>query len=85
MKGEAKGVCHRQNDGFLQYIEEEILDRGLDVHVVATGCMKLCENGPIVVVQPDNWWYREVKDTEIIDAILDSIEDGEPLKEFLIE
>ena len=85
MKGEAKGVCHRQNDGFLQYIEEEILDRGLDVQVVATGCMKLCENGPIEVVQTDNGWYREVKDTEIIDTILDSIEDGEPLKEFLIE
>ena len=30
-KGDPKGICHKQTDGFLQYLEEEILDRGLDV------------------------------------------------------
>jgi len=77
-KGDPKGICHKQTDGFLQYIEEEILDRGLDVQVVATGCLKQCESGPIMVVQPENWWFKGVTSTDIIDAILDGIEDGEP-------
>ena len=84
-KGEPKGVCFKQTDGFLQYLEEEILDRGLDVQVIATGCLKQCENGPVMVVQPENWWYKGVTSTEIIDAILDSIEDGEPAADYLID
>ena len=84
LKGDAKGICHKQTDGFLQYIEEEILDRGLDVQVIATGCLKQCENGPILVVQPDNWWYRGVSSTAILDAILDAIEEGEPARDHLI-
>ena len=85
LKGDPKGICHKQTDGFLQYIEEEILDRGLDVQVIATGCLKQCENGPILVVQPDNWSYRGVNSTAILDTILDAIEDGEPARDHLIE
>ena len=84
-KGDAKGICHKQTDGFLQYIEDEILDRGLDVQGVATGCLKQCEKGPVMVVQPENWWFKGVTSTEIIDAILDGIEDGEPASDYLIE
>ncbi len=84
LKGEAKGICHKQTDGFLQYIEEEILDRGLDVQVVATGCLKQCETGPILVVQPENWWFKGIDSEEAIDAVLDGLEDGEPPEAFLI-
>lgn len=84
LKGDPKGICHKQTDGFLQYLEEEILDRGLDMQVVATGCLKQCEAGPVMVVQPDNLWYKGVVSEEIIDAILDGIEDGEPAEEYLI-
>ena len=83
-KGDAKGICHKQTEGFLQYIEEEILDRGLDMQVVATGCLKQCESGPIMVVQPENWWFKSVDSEEAIDAILDSIEEGEPAAQYLI-
>jgi (2Fe-2S) ferredoxin len=84
LKGEAKGICHKQTDGFLQYIEEEILDRGMDMQVVATGCLKQCESGPIMVVQPENWWFKNVDSEAAIDAILDGIEEGEPAEEYLI-
>ena len=83
-QGGPKGICHKQTDGFLQYIEEEILDRGLDMQVVATGCLKQCETGPIMVVQPDNWWFKAVDSEAAIDAILDGIEDGEPAADHLI-
>ena len=83
-KGDPKGVCHKQTDGFLQYIEEEILDRGLDALVVASTCLKQCESGPIMVVQPENWWFKGVDSEGAIDAILDGLEDGEPCAEYLL-
>ncbi|WP_319471334.1 (2Fe-2S) ferredoxin domain-containing protein [uncultured Pseudodesulfovibrio sp.] len=81
--GEPKGICHKQTDGFLQYIEEEIIDRGLDALVVASSCLKQCESGPIIVVQPENWWFKGVDSEEAIDEILDALEEGEPCAEYL--
>ncbi len=84
LKGDQKGICHKQTDGFLQYIEEEILDRGLDMQVVATGCLKQCESGPIMVIQPDNLWFKNINSEDAIDAVLDGLEDGEPPEEYVI-
>ena len=82
--GEPKGICHKQTEGFLQYIEEEIIDRGLDCLVSATGCLKMCDSGPVLVIQPDNWWFGKVDSQEAIDAILDGLEDGLPAQEQLL-
>lgn len=81
--GDPKGICHKQTDGFLAYLEEEIIDRGLDALVVATSCLKQCESGPIMVVQPENWWFKGVDSEEAIDEILDALEDGEACGEYL--
>ena len=82
--GDKKGICHKNTEGFLQYLEEEILDRGLDCLVTATTCLKQCDSGPIMVIQPENWWFRGVDSEEAIDAILDGLEDNEPAAEYLI-
>ena len=82
--GDPKGLCHKQTNGFLQYIEEEILDRGLDIQIVATGCLKQCEAGPVMVLQPDNLWFKEMNSEEAIDTVLDGIEEGEAPAEYLI-
>ena len=84
LKGDPKGICHKQTNGFLQYIEEEILDRGLDMQIVATGCLKQCESGPVMVVQPENWWFKGIDSEEAIDSVLDGIEDGAPPEALLI-
>lgn len=84
MAGEKKGFCHRETEGFLQYLEEEIIDRGLDCLITATTCLKQCENGPVMVIQPDNLWFKKVSSEEIIDEILDGLEDGSPPAEYLI-
>ena len=81
--GDPKGICHKQTDGFLQYIEEEILDRGLDALVVGSTCLKQCESGPMMVIQPENWWFKGVDSEEAIDTILDGLEEGEPAGDYL--
>jgi NADH:ubiquinone oxidoreductase subunit E len=53
--GDPKGVCNKKGStGLLQYMEEEILDRGLDCLILTTGCMKQCDDGPVMIVQPEN-------------------------------
>jgi (2Fe-2S) ferredoxin len=54
-----------------------------DVLVSSTGCMNLCERGPLLVVYPEALWYGEVNEDKI-DTILDALERGEPASELLL-
>lgn len=84
VSGESQGVCNKKGASqFLQYVEEGILDRGLDAMVSATGCLKVCDRGPAMIIYPAGWWYGEI-DEDKIDQILDALEDGRPVTEFLL-
>ena len=83
--GDPKGVCHKKGAAdHLAYIENEIIDRGMDVTVSSTGCLKQCNSGPIVVVYPENHWYGQVNSEETIDAILDAVENGEVAGDYFL-
>ncbi len=82
--GEPKGVCHRKGAASLpQYLEEEVVDRGIDAMVSTTSCFKRCDKGPLLVVYPEGWWYSEV-DEEKIDAILDALENEQPAEALMV-
>ena len=84
--GEPKGVCHKKGStSLLPYIENEILDRGMDALVTSSGCMKLCDHGPVMVIQPDNLWYGQVDTEDAVDEILDALEDGGAASAYLID
>ena len=68
----------------LQDVMEECADRGLDVTISTTGCLNVCTQGPIMVVQPNNFWYGEVETEDVIDEILDSLEENEACEKYLI-
>jgi (2Fe-2S) ferredoxin len=78
--GDPQGTCNRKDaTGLLQYLEGEIIDRGLNAIVSSTGCLKLCEKGPVMVVYPGGWWYTKLNE-ERVDEILDAMEDGQPVE-----
>ena len=81
----AQGVCHKKESAaLLQYIEQEAADRGLDgVMVSSTGCMKLCDHAPVLIVYPEGSWYRAVNEA-VADDILDAIENGTVAEEHLL-
>ena len=81
----AQGVCHKKESAaLLQYLEQEASDRGLDgVTVSSTGCMKMCDQGPVVIVYPEGSFYGKVNE-EAADAILDAIENNTVAAEYLI-
>jgi (2Fe-2S) ferredoxin len=83
--GDPKGVCHKKGSvALLPYIENEILDRGMDAQVTSTGCMKACDHGPVMVVQPQGYWYGRVDSEAAVDAILDALEAGRVVPDDLI-
>ena len=86
LTGEAQGGCAKKGAvDNLQYLENEILDRGLDgVVVSSTGCLRFCEKSPVMVIHPQNTWYGEVDSEDKIDAILDALEDGAVAEELTI-
>ena len=84
LTGAPQGVCNKKGaPALLQYIEEEIIDRGLDAMVSSTGCLKLCEKGPVMIIYPNNYWYGEVTE-EAVDKILDALEDNKVVEDYLI-
>jgi (2Fe-2S) ferredoxin len=85
MSGTPQGVCNKKGAGsLLQYLENELSDRGMDeVSVSMTGCLKLCDKGPVMVIYPQNSWYGEVTESKI-DEILDALEEGNPVEKYQI-
>lgn len=83
--GDPKGACHKKGStALLPYIENEILDRGMDAQVTSTGCLKACDHGPVLIVQPQGTWYGGVETEAIVDEILDAVEDNTQAKAHLI-
>ena len=83
--GDSQGACNKKGaTSLLQYLQEEAVDRGLDVAITTTACLNVCTQGPIVVVHPNNYWYGAIDSEEKINAILDALEQNEPVEDFLI-
>jgi len=76
--GAAQGICNKRNSGSLiQYLESELSDRDMDdATITATGCLKQCEKGPVMVVYPEGHWYGPITE-DAIDEVLDALEEGE--------
>ena len=84
--GDTKGICRKKGSiDLLPYIENEILDRGMDAQVTSTGCMKACDNGPVMVVHPQGHWYGKVESEAVVDEILDAIENDATADSYLIQ
>jgi (2Fe-2S) ferredoxin len=73
--GDPQGVCHKKGAAdLLPYIENEILDRGLNAQITSTCCMKACDFGPVMVIHSQGVWYGNVNSEDAVDEILDALE-----------
>ena len=84
--GELKGVCcNKDSIDLLSYTQGEIQDRMMDgVEVSMTGCLNMCNRGPVVIDYPGGHFYEKGTE-ELIDELLDAIEDGELCETNLIK
>jgi len=82
---EAKGKCIKKESlTLIPYLQEELADRGLNAMVSSTGCLNLCEEGPVVVIYPQAYWYRGVCSEDDVNEILDALEEGKPAEKYLM-
>ena len=84
LQGEPQGVCNKKGAvDLLQCLEEAIIERGIDAQVSSTGCLKVCDRGPAMVIYPNGWWYGDVTEDKI-EEILDALEAGNPADDYLL-
>lgn len=85
-QGAPQGVCYKKESlQLMQYLEEQLADRGMtDSMISTTGCLSICERGPIIVVYPEGYWYGRIESEEMIDDILDALENGQAKEEYLL-
>jgi len=86
LTGEIKGFC-AQNEGLeiLENFVEEVQERMLDseIMVTNTGCLGLCSMGPIVIIYPDQIWYKKVT-ADDVEEIMDALEEGNSVERLLL-
>jgi len=62
-------------------LEEAVAELGLDgVKVDFTGCHGFCQQGPIVVVEPEGIFYTHVKVDDVSEIVQSHLRDGQPVE-----
>jgi (2Fe-2S) ferredoxin len=66
----------------LAAIEREVLAQGFDnqVQLTTSGCMGLCDEGPVLVVYPEGTWYRNVKPSDAAELVRAHLATGKPVE-----
>jgi NADH:ubiquinone oxidoreductase subunit F (NADH-binding)/(2Fe-2S) ferredoxin len=66
----------------IETLKKELKKRDLEkeILIVPTGCNGFCEQGPIMVVQPDGIFYQKLNEKDIVDIIEQHLINGKPVK-----
>jgi len=65
----------------LEALDREARACGLDreVQITTSGCLGLCDEGPMMVVYPAGVWYRRVQPSDVSEIVGAHLRDGKPL------
>jgi len=58
-------------------------DRGTEVEVITTGCQGLCQKGPVITIDPQNYFYQKVKPENAKSIIFKTITQEKPIWDLL--
>lgn len=66
-------------------INKELTERNLEdkIKIKKTGCRGFCENGPVMVIEPDDIFYNKVKPKDVPGIVSETLVNGTPLKRLL--
>lgn len=88
INGQQKGFCFQKDSvGIVQSFMEEIENNDLtdDVMVTNTGCLGICDKGPIVIVYPEGTWYREVSAEDVPEIVESHFVNGQKVERLEIK
>ena len=81
--GHPRGCCKEKgSEDLVKLFKEELKKRGLsqDVRAQRAGCLDTCEEGPSVVIYPENVWYSRVKSEDIAEIVESHLIHGKPVE-----
>ena len=67
----------------IDILQAEISKNGIEADVRMTGCHGFCEQGPVVVIQPQGIFYKSVKLEDVPDIIRKTVARGEVIERLL--
>jgi (2Fe-2S) ferredoxin/predicted O-methyltransferase YrrM len=69
----------------LSAVEREVISQGLDneVQLTTSGCMGLCDEGPVMVVYPEGVWYRKIKTSDVAEIVSGHLKGGKPVERLM--
>jgi NADH:ubiquinone oxidoreductase subunit F (NADH-binding)/(2Fe-2S) ferredoxin/Pyruvate/2-oxoacid:ferredoxin oxidoreductase delta subunit len=75
---QSTGCESSKSDKITQALESQIKQQGLskNVQVKFTGCHGFCQQGPIVIVEPEGVFYTQVKEEDVPEIVKSHIVDG---------
>jgi NADH-quinone oxidoreductase subunit F len=81
------GCRARKSLNVIKALEDRVVEDGLQdrVTIRKTGCHGFCEMGPILVIEPDNIFYRKVRPEDISDIISETVLKGNVVERLLWE
>lgn len=79
------GCVSSGSQRLIELVREELVNNQLDelVRVRSTGCHGFCEQGPIVIIEPDKTFYTKVKPSDIPEIITSDIVGGKKVERLL--
>ncbi len=78
------GCISSKADEIKEEFEKQIIAQGLqkDVIIDFTGCHGFCAQGPIVIIEPEDIMYCQLKTTQINQIVTSHLRDGQPVEDF---
>ena len=87
--------CCSDNRGILSWeaLKNGIKNLGLDKPTKKDGlvlrtkadCLRVCKEGPILLIWPDGYWYKEITPERVDTIIKEHIINGRPIQEWIFK
>ena len=85
--GNPKGSCAQSgSEAIHRALKDELVRRGMagaEVRACTSSCLDVCERGPVIAVEPDDFFYGGVK-LEDVNEIVDALATGKRVERLVI-
>ena len=79
------GCRASESEKLLVLLQKAVADRNLDIIIKETGSHGLSENGPLMVIRPDNIFYQRLKPKDIDEIVERSLMKDEVIERLLYQ